>query len=302
MGLAYLGTSDFAVTVLQGMVAAGERPDLVVTPPDRARGRGRTPRPTPVAVAAEELGIAVHRTARVNEPESLETIAEAGIGQGMVCAFGQILGSELLDRVPLLNVHPSLLPRWRGAAPIERAIMAGDAETGTTIMRVTEGLDSGPMAAQRTVPITDQTFGELAPRLAQLGAELAVEALRDERSGTIALADQDDGQATYAEKIDRSERALDPGRPAVELARTVRALTPHIGTQLPLEGGQTLGVIAVRALPGGPGQGALSEVDGVLVLGCAEGALAIDEVRPSGGRTMAAHDYLRGHPVPRPAT
>src|SRR5690606_37817326 len=142
---------------------------------------------------------------------------------------GQLIKAPLLEKLEFLNVHPSLLPRWRGAAPIERAIMAGGEETGVCIMRLTEGLDSGPVALTATTPIEPgETYGELAARLAELGGELAVQELDLHAKGELGYAEQDDSLATYAEKIDSAERRLDPGRPAVKLGRVVRALTPHI--------------------------------------------------------------------------
>jgi methionyl-tRNA formyltransferase len=205
----------------------------------------------------------------------------------------------LLSGLELLNVHPSLLPRWRGAAPIERAIMAGDAETGVTIIRVAERLDSGPIALREAVPVGSDDYGALAARLGRLGAELLCGALDRLAGGELELVEQDDAGATYAEKISPDERRLDPGRPALELERVVRALTPHIGAYLELDRGDRLAVLAAEAEPGGEvAAGRLAADDGLLV-GCAEGALRLHRVRPAGGREMDADAYLRGHPLPR---
>jgi methionyl-tRNA formyltransferase len=197
----------------------------------------------------------------------------------------------MLDALPWLNVHPSLLPRWRGAAPVERAIMSGDEVTGVSIMQVGEGLDSGPVCAQATEPIApDDTYGSLAPRLEELGAELLIRTL----DASPPCEAQDDELATYAAKIGSEDRILDPSRPAVELDRTVRALTPHIGAHVVLADGERLGVSDARVLPGGPPEGELS-LDGPRpVLGCAEGALELLVVQPAGRRPMSGEDFLRG--------
>jgi methionyl-tRNA formyltransferase len=288
---AFLGTSEFAVAVLRRLAASPHRPELVITRPDRPRGRGRRLMAPPVAEAAHELGIALEQPASVNDGRIRARLAELGLEAICVCAFGALIEEPLLSEYLMLNVHPSLLPRWRGAAPIERAIMAGDESTGVSIMRVTAGLDSGPVCAQVACPIgPEDTYGSLAERLQQLGGELLISAL-EERP---ACQDQDESAATYAEKIAAEDRRLDPGRPAVMLERVVRALAPHIGAQLQLDGGGPLGVHAARAVAGGPALGALS-LDGPLpVLGCAEGALELLFVKPPGRREMNGADWLRG--------
>ena len=293
----YLGTSDFAAAVLRRLAETDHRPSLVVTPPDSRRGRGRRLAPPPAAATAEELGIDVLRTASTEAPEALERIRAVEPEVGVVCAFGQLLREPLLSELEMLNVHPSLLPRWRGAAPIERAILAGDAETGVSIMRVTEGLDSGPVALQGAVAIGDDDFGALAPRLEELGADLLIEALDRRARGELELVPQDDEAATYAAKIESAERRLDPDRPAIELERTVRALTPHIGAYLELPGGERLGVVQAKAEEGEEPPGTLDDGHG-LRLGCGEGLLRLIRVRPAGGRDMDAEDYLRGHALP----
>jgi methionyl-tRNA formyltransferase len=191
----------------------------------------------------------------------------------------------------MLNVHPSLLPRWRGAAPIERAIMAGDERTGVSIMRVTDGLDSGPVCLQAAEPIgAHDTYGTLAPRLAELGGELLVTALEGPRN----CAEQDDSLATYADKIGPEDRRLDPAHPARELERVVRALYPHVGAQLVLDDGTALGVIRARAVASGPSPGTLELAGERPVLGCADGALELLVVKPAGRREMSGEDWLRG--------
>jgi methionyl-tRNA formyltransferase len=298
--LVYLGTSEFAAEILRRLAATGDhRPVLAVSPPDRRRGRGRKTSPTPVAAAAEELGIEVLKTEATEDDEALERIRAARPEVGVVCAFGQLIREPLLSELELLNVHPSLLPRWRGAAPIERSIMAGDAETGVSIMRLTAGLDSGPVALQRPVAIGDADYGELASRLEQMGGELLVEALDRRAAGSLEFVEQDDGEVTYAEKIEPGERRLDPGVTAVELERRVRALNPHVGTYLELADGERLGVLAARARPGALGPGEVEvEADAGLRLGTADGVLSLLQLRPAGGKAMDAAAYLRGHEPP----
>jgi methionyl-tRNA formyltransferase len=298
--LAYMGTSEFAAAVLRRLASSPHRPALVVAPPDRRRGRGRRLSPPPAAAAAHELGIELHQSADVNAPESLAALGEAGIELGLVCAFGQFLRDALLERLDLLNVHPSLLPRWRGAAPIERAIMAGDERTGVAIIRVTAELDAGPIGLCEALPVEpDDTFGSLSPRLAHLGGELAVRALDLRAGGGLTFSPQEDEGMTYADKIEAAERALDPARPAIEIERRVRALSPHIGTYLELAGGERLGVTRAEAADDRVPLGELSADGGALVLGCDPGTLRIAAVRPPGKREMSAADFLRGHPVPR---
>jgi methionyl-tRNA formyltransferase len=288
----YLGTSEFAAVVLRRLADSPHRPELVVTRPDRPRGRGRKLSPPPVAEAARELGIALDQPVSVNAESAIETIAQARPDAVLVCAFGALITEPLLSRWEMLNVHPSLLPRWRGAAPVERAIMAGDDVTGVSIMRVGEGLDDGPVCAQASVPIEPlDTYGTLAARLEELGAELLVLAL-DERS---PCAPQDEAHATYAHKISPQDRELMPARTAVELERVVRALTPHIGAYVTLADATSLGVIEARVAPdGGPPEGEVSFDTPVPELGCASGALELLTVQPPGRRPMSGADYLRG--------
>ncbi len=298
---AYLGTSDFAVEVLERLARSEHRPELVVAPVDRPRGRGRRLASPPVAEAARALGIELLQTADASEPATIERIRARGVEVGVVCAFGQLIREPLLGGIELLNVHPSLLPRWRGAAPIERAILAGDERTGVTIMGVDAGLDSGPIALAEPLEIGPaEDYGSLSGRLAALGGELVVRALDDRAAGALVLTPQDESLATYAEKVAAAERRLDPSRPASELARVVRALNPHIGTYLELADGGRLGVLAAAAEPGGQ-PGTLRAVDDSLVLGCADGSLRLERVRPAGGRAMDAEAFLRGHSPPAPA-
>jgi methionyl-tRNA formyltransferase len=300
----FLGTSDFAAAVLERLAASGHRPALVLTRPDRPRGRGRKVASPPVALAARALGIAVEQPASVNDPQAHTPIEGAQAKVLVVCAFGALIKEPLLSAGPLVNVHPSLLPRWRGAAPIERAIMAGDAQTGVSIMRLTEGLDDGPVCASAAEAIGPRdTYGSIVGRLQRLGGELLVGVLDAwERGEPPRWVEQPKQGATYAEKITGADRTLDPARTAVELERQVRALHPHIGARLALADGTLLGVCRAQALAEGPPAGTLTSVgdpDGPpqLVYGTSEGALELLEVQPPGGRAMDAGAYLRGHAV-----
>lgn len=295
MRTVYLGTSAFAAAVLERLADSAHRPALVVTRPDRPAGRGRRLASPPVADLARSLGLSLDQPDDVNEADARARIAAAEPDAVVVCAFGALIRADLLAAHDMLNVHPSLLPRWRGAAPIERAIMAGDAETGVAIMQVTAGLDSGPVCLVEREPIRDDdTFGTLSARLAALGGELLVRAL-DERP---PFAEQPEEGVTYAEKITAADRLLDPARPAAELARVVRALSPHVGARLALPGGtaEHLGVWGAQlAAPVAHEPGWLGSEGGRLVLATADGALELLVVQPPGKKPMPAADYLRGH-------
>jgi methionyl-tRNA formyltransferase len=297
----YLGTSEFAADVLRALADSPHRPALVVTRPDRPRGRGRKLASPPVVDAARELGIETDQPQSVNDDAARERIAAAAPEAVVVCAFGALIKEPLLSAHPMLNVHPSLLPRWRGAAPIERAIMAGDERTGVCIMRLTAGLDSGPVCLAAEDPITlHDTYGTLARRLAALGGALLVQAL----DTSPPFHEQDEAAATYAEKITAEDRALRPeDRSAVELARVVRALTPHIGAALTGLAGdrpERLGVWEATARPpqaGDPEPGEL-RLDGPggwgPILGCAPGTLELVTVQPAGRNRMPGDAYVRG--------
>ena len=293
MRTVYLGTSDFAAVVLGRLAESAHRPQLVVSRPDRRRGRGRKVSPPPVVERARELGIDTFQPESVNAPEALERIAAAELEAACVCAYGAIIGDELLAAHTWLNVHPSLLPRWRGAAPIERAIEAGDAETGVAIMEPVAELDAGPVYLMRREPIRpDDDYESLAARLATLGGELLVEAL-----DTLPESQpQGDDGVLYAEKLHRAERLLDPELDAASLQRRVRALTPHVGVYVEPEGHERLGVRrAALADADAVAPGALAARDGRLLYGARDGALELLEVQPAGGRPMDAAAWLRGH-------
>jgi methionyl-tRNA formyltransferase len=288
----YLGTSDFAVTVLDRLAESPWRPKLVITRPDRPKGRGRRLSPPPVASAARELGIEVDQPDNVNTDGARARIAAVGPNAMLICAFGALIKEPLLSDYEWLNVHPSLLPRWRGAAPVERAIDAGDERTGVSIMRPIAEMDAGPVCLQREEPISpDDTYGTLAPRLARLGGELLVEALEK----GPPFEDQPDEGVTLADKITPEDRRLDPARRADDLERRVRALSPHIGAWVELANGERMGVLRSRAAAAAVEPGRLHAEDGSLLFGCAGGALELLELKPPGGRAMDAGAWLRGH-------
>ncbi len=290
MRLVYLGTPPDAVPPLRALVDAGHDIAFVVTQPDRRRSRGAGSDPSPVRRAADELGLPV--LTPVKAREIVEDMAGSGAQLGVVVAFGQLLPVSLLEALPLgfVNVHFSLLPRWRGAAPVERALLAGDAETGVCVMQLEAGLDTGPVYAARTVPIlpTD-TAGELRTRLVDAGTELLVEQLPN-----IAAAEPvpQVGDPTYAEKLSVDEFRLDPARPADELDRLVRAGNPRPGAWMQI-GGKRLKVWRAHSEPGDATaeQGVVTSA-GALVT--ADGSLVLDEVQPEGKRPMPATAWRAG--------
>jgi methionyl-tRNA formyltransferase len=307
----FIGTSEFAAAVLERLARSdAHRPALAITRPDRPSGRGRRLTSPPVAASARALDIHLEQPQNVNDAESRalisraldtgKTQAPAASGSGgpssgtvIVCAFGALIKEPLLSEHELLNVHPSLLPRWRGAAPVERAIMAGDAQTGVSIMRLTAGLDSGPICLSGVETIRpDDNYRSLADRLQRLGGELLVRALEQ----SPPFVEQPHDGVTYAEKLGPEDRLLDPARPAVELERVVRALNPHIGSRVALADGSPLGVRRAALLDANrPEHGSgLEERDGRLLLECAPGTLELLDVQPAGGRAMDAAAYLRG--------
>ncbi len=297
MRTVYLGTSEFAVAVLYRLAGSDHAPSLVVTRPDRPAGRGRKLQSPPVADAARALGIPVFQPNQLADDDATQTVLNENPEALIVCAYGAIVREPLLSAVPIYNVHPSLLPRWRGAAPIERAIAAGDAETGVSIMQLEAGLDSGPVARMETIAIepTD-TYGTLAPRLAALGADLLIHAL-DEQPPTW-VPQTEDG-LTYAEKITADDRTLDPQAPAEVNERLVRALAPHIGARVALPDGSMLGVHEARLLTAddtAEGEPLLTD-DHLLHIDAEPvrlGALKLTRIQPPGGKPMDASSWLRG--------
>jgi methionyl-tRNA formyltransferase len=295
--IAFAGSPDAAVGPLRALVASPHEVVVVVSQPDRPRGRRGTPTPTPVAAAALELGLPVIRPRTINDPEVREQIAATGADALAVVAFGQILRDAVLDAWPCVNVHFSLLPAYRGAAPVERALMDGVEETGVTIMRMDAGLDTGPMLAVERTPIDPaEDAGALVARLSEMGGPLLARVLTAMEEGRAVETPQPDEGVSLAPKITADDRPLDLGRPAAELARRVRALSPHIGATCRI-GGEPFKVWRAAAHDASAPAG-LTTTDGRLVAGCAEGSLEILELQPPGRGRMDAGSFLRGHRGP----
>lgn len=293
MRIAYAGSPDAAVAPLRALHDSPHQVALVVTQPDRARGRRGTPTPTPVGQAALELGLPLLRPESINAPEALAALEQAAVDALVVVAFGQILRDGVLSRWPCVNVHFSLLPAYRGAAPVERAIMDGRDETGVTIMMMDAGLDTGPTVATARTPIgPDDTGGALTARLSGIGAELLVGTLTGIASGDLVPTPQPEEGVTIAPKIGPGDRVIDRAAPAAAVARRIRALAPHIGATCVIDGEpfKVWGARESALMSTAP----LSSAAGRLVLACADGAVEITELQPPGKGRMTASDFLRG--------
>jgi methionyl-tRNA formyltransferase len=292
------GTPEFARAALQAIVEAGFEVPLVLTQPDRPSGRGQKLQASPVKQYALDCGIPVHQPERLRDPATHQPIIAVAPDVMVIAAYGLILPQAVLDipRLGCLNIHASLLPRWRGAAPIQRAIEAGDRETGVTIMRMEAGLDTGPMLLKESLPITaDDTAATLHDRLAALGARLIVDALR--RLEELRPEIQPAEGVTYANKIDKAEAQLDFRRPAEELARRVRAFDPFPGAAATLDD-TPVKLWRATAERGSGNPGAVLAADGSgIVVACGEGALRITELQKPGGKRLGAADFLRGFPI-----
>lgn len=287
MRIVYLGSPADAVAPLQALVEAGHEVALVVTQPDRRRARGVAHQPSPVKAAADALGLTV--LTPVAAREVVDAVRRSGARLGVVVAFGQLLPAALLEALPdgFVNLHFSVLPRWRGAAPVERAILAGDTETGVCVMGVEEGLDTGPVFATARVPIgPDDTAGDLRARLVEVGTQLLVDVLP---TVPERVPEPQAGEATYAAKLTVEEFRLDPARPAAELARLVRAGNPKPGAWF-VAGGRVK-VWRASATAEGPEAGVVTPG---AVLGTAEGGLVLEEVQPEGRRPMSGSAWLAG--------
>jgi methionyl-tRNA formyltransferase len=291
--VAFAGSPAAAVPPLRALAGSAHEVVLVVTQPDRSRGRSGRPAPTPVAVAADELGIPVIRPESINRPEAVERLEEAGTEALAVAAFGQILRDAILSRWPCINVHFSLLPAYRGAAPVERALMDGVAETGVTIMQMDAGLDTGPALASQAVAVgPDEDGGTLAARLSELGGPLLVRVLDDLEAGRLRPRPQPEEGVSHAPKIGPEDRPLDFARPARELERQVRALSPHVGATCTIDG-ETFKVWSVRARDAAVPEPLTVEGDRLLAA-CGEGSLELLELQPPGRSRMGAAAFLRG--------
>jgi len=294
--IVFMGSPDFALPTLQAL-SDNYQVVGVVTQPDRPAGRGRELKPPPVKKLALELDIPIIQPTRMKELEAMAQIKAWAPDVIVVAAFGQILRSDVLNLPPhgCINVHASLLPRWRGAAPINAAILHGDEQTGITIMKMDEGLDTGPIIKKATIPIApDETAGSLFPKLAQLGGELLLESLPDYLNGQLVAQPQDDSQATYIKMLKRTDGEIDFNTPAENLARQVRAYNPWPGTYL-LWGDQRLKVHMAHAISATtPGVGVFTTREGFPAVGTSQGLLLLDEVQPSGKKAMSGDAFLLG--------
>ncbi|HYC44237.1 MAG TPA: methionyl-tRNA formyltransferase [Burkholderiales bacterium] len=294
MRLVFAGTPAFAAAALAALHAAGHSISLVLTQPDRPAGRGLHPTASAVKQLARELGLAVEQPRTLRDPQTAQRLAASAPEAMIVAAYGLILPPDVL-RVPRLgciNIHASLLPRWRGAAPIQRALLAGDAETGISIMQMDEGLDTGPVLLREAIAICeDDTAGTLHERLAALGAKLIVRALERPH----AAQPQDDALATYAAKIEKREARVDWREPALLNARKVRAFDPVPGAAT-IYRTQPLKIWKARAVQGTgmePGTVMAADASGITVA-CGEGALHISELQRAGGKRVTAQAFLAG--------
>ena len=297
MRVVFMGTPDFSVPALEALVAAGHEIACVYTQPPRPAGRGKKERASPVQTRAEALGLPVRHPLSLRTPEAQAEFAALGADIAVVVAYGLILPQPVLDAPAhgCLNIHASLLPRWRGAAPIHRAIMAGDAETGVCIMQMEAGLDTGPVLLRGTTPIADSdTTASLHDRLAGMGAELIVEALS--RLPELVPESQPEAGVTYAQKIDKAEAAIDWTRPAVEVDRRIRGLSPFPGAWFERDGAR-IKVLGSTLADGG---GAPGEVlDDALLVACGDGAVRLTRLQRAGKGAQDADVFLRGMPVAR---
>ena len=299
--LAFMGTPDFAVPSLAALIAAGHDIATVYCQPPRPAGRGNKVQPSAVQLFAEGQGLAVRHPARLRDPEAQADFAALGLDAAVVAAYGLILPKPVLaaPRLGCLNVHASLLPRWRGAAPIQRAILAGDAETGVTIMQMEEGLDTGPILLAEGVPLGPTTTASaLHDRLAALGAKLIVTALERLAAGRLTAQPQPEAGVTYATKLTREEGRLDWRRPAVELERAVRGLNPWPGVWFEREG-ERIKVLAAELVAGMPDATPGTVLDDGLAIACGSGALRPVLLQRAGRAPAAASAFLRGYAIAR---
>ena len=302
MRIAFAGTPAFAERALAALLAAGHQVALVLTQPDRPSGRGLHPAASAVKKFASGRGLEVFQPQTLNDQRALDRLAAARPEVVVVAAYGLLLPPRALAIAPhgALNIHASLLPRWRGAAPIQRALLAGDRETGITIMSMDAGLDTGPILSLHPIAIADDDDAQtLHDKLAALGAKAIVAAIAQVAGGGAKSVPQPETGATYARKIGKHETELDWSRPCVELERAVRALRPTPGARSRLRG-ETIKLWRARcvAQQGTPGSVLESGADGVLVA-CGEGALQATELQRAGGNRLAAAEFLRGLPISR---
>ena len=293
MRVIFMGTPDFAVPSLDALVAAGHHIVAAYTQPPRRAGRGKAVSPSPVHRRADALGIAVRHPERLRDPVDQYAFAALGADVAVVAAYGLILPQPILEapRLGCINVHASLLPRWRGAAPIHRAILAGDNLTGVTIMQMAAGLDTGDMLARAVSSIDRKTAGELTAELAQAGAGLLVQTL----ASPPPAVPQPESGVTYAAKIDKAEARIDFSAGAEAVARQVRAFAPAPGAWFE-HGGERIRVLEAEAMAGGADVGLVA--DEGLVIGCGVGLIRLALVQRAGRGAMRAGDLLRGFAIP----
>ncbi|HTI68113.1 MAG TPA: methionyl-tRNA formyltransferase [Caulobacteraceae bacterium] len=301
MRIAFMGTPAFAVRALRQVVADGHEVAAVYTRAPAPRGRGQALQPSPVQVLADELGLAVRTPRNFRDPAEIDALRLLDVDAVVVVAYGLLLPRAVLElpRLGAFNLHGSLLPRWRGAAPIQRAIMAGDSVTGVQVMRMTEGLDEGPILLSETVPIAhDDTAATLHDRMAEVGAELLGGALRALERGPVVEEPQGQDGVTYARKISPAEARIDWDRPAVEIDRHIRGLSPAPGAWF--EALTPKGPVRVKALMSrlSTGSGAPGEaLDDRLAVACGQGAVRLLRVQREGRGPQDAEDFLRGLPI-----
>lgn len=297
MKLIFAGTPEFAAEALRALIAAGHDVALVLTQPDRPAGRGMNLQPSAVKKVALEHEIEVFQPLTLRDAEAQAKIAALGADVMVVAAYGLILPQQVLDmpRFGCLNIHGSLLPRWRGAAPIQRALLAGDAETGVCIMQMEAGLDTGPVLVREAFAIgEDDTTATLHDRLAALGARLIVEAVA--RLPLPAVVQPSEG-VTYAHKIEKAEALIDWRKGAAELDRHIRAFNPFPGAQAQFAG-QTVKLWAAKPVAASGDIGTILAVDRkTVVIACGEGALAVSELQKAGGKRLPVQQFLAGHPL-----
>jgi methionyl-tRNA formyltransferase len=300
MRVVFMGTPDFAVPTLSAILTAGHQVAAVYTRAPRPAGRGMGERKSPVHAYAEAAGLPVLTPRSLRDEAQQEALARLGTDVGVVVAYGLILPRPALEapRNGCLNLHASALPRWRGAAPIQRAVMAGDAATAASIMRMDEGLDTGPVCLTEAVSIgPDMTAGELHDALAERGAKLIVRALAEAKRGALACVPQPDEGVTYAAKIDKAETGIDFTRPAGEVHNQVRGLSPFPGAWFAAgDKGERIKVLRTRIVSGSGAPGTV--LDATPTVACGEGAVELVELQRAGKRPMPAVELLRGFPLP----
>ena len=291
--LAFLGTPDFAVPTLAALVAQGHDVACVYTQPPRPKGRGYESEPSPVQRFAQSAGLSVRHPASLKPAEEQQAFAALDLDAAVVVAYGLILPKAILDapRLGCFNLHASLLPRWRGAAPIQRAIMAGDAETGVMVMRMKEGLDTGPVLMAERVPVARKTYGELHDELARLGADLMVRALSALERGSVEAVPQSADGVTYARKIEKDEARIDWTKPARELDCLIRGLSPAPGAWI-MAKGERLKILYAEPVGASGAPGTL--LDDHLTVACGDGALRLTRLQRAGKSSMTADELLRG--------